>query len=83
MTPFEKFIQFLAQVIPNFNIWWLIKGFFAVGLILYLAFTIIVIRQVGLMAKTLDGEFNLPLKFVAWVHFLVALGIFLMVLLIL
>ncbi|MGB9706499.1 MAG: DUF5657 family protein [Microgenomates group bacterium] len=83
MTPFDAFIQFLAGFIPQFSIWWLVKGLFVLGLALYLAFAVIVIRQVGLMSRTLDGEFNLPLKFVAWIHFFVALGIFLIALLIL
>jgi len=83
MTPAEKFIQFLARTIPNLSIWLLIKVFFVVGLFLYLAFAVIVIRQVGLMGKTLDGEFNLSLKFVAWVHLIFSLGVFLLALFIL
>jgi len=78
MTPAEKFIQFLANIIPTFSIWLLIKILFVIGLFLYLAFAVIVIRQVGLMGKTLDGEFNLPLKFIAWVHLIISLGVFLL-----
>jgi len=35
------------------------------------------------MGKTLDGEFNPLLKFIAWIHLLVAVGVFLLALLIL
>jgi len=83
MTPFDAFIQFLAGFIPQFSIWWVVKGLFVLGLALYLAFAAIVIRQVGLMSKTLAGEFNVPLKLISWVHFLVAVAVFLLVLVIL
>lgn len=83
MTPFEKFIQILAEAIPNFSIWWLVKGLFVVGLGLYIAFAVIVIRQVGLMSKTLNGEFAKPLKFISWVHLLAALVVFLLALVVL
>ena len=83
MTPAENFIQFLVKIIPTLSIWLLVKILFIIGLVLYFAFALIVIRQVGLMGKTLDGEFNLPLKFVAWVHLIISLGILLLAVLIL
>jgi len=83
MTPAEKFIQFLVETVSAFSIWWLIKILFIIGLFLYLAFGLIVIRQVGLMGKTLNSEFNLLLKFTAWVHLIVSLGVFLLALFIL
>jgi len=83
MTPAERFIKFLAEVFLKFNFWLLIKAFFIIGLGLYLAFAVIVIRQVGLMGKTLNGSFNSSLKFVAWIHFLASLVVFLLALVIL
>lgn len=83
MTPFDAFIQFLTGFLPHFSIWWLVKGLFVIGLTLYLAFAVIVIRQVGLMSKTLDGEFGPPLKLISYVHLLVALAVFLLALVIL
>ena len=56
----------------------LIKLGFFVGMIIYLAFAVVVIRQVGLMTKTLHGEFEATLKLVSWLHLIVAMGIFLM-----
>lgn len=83
MTPFEKFIQFLAEILPQVSIWWLVKALFVVGLGLYIAFAVIVIRQVGLMSKTLNGKFAIPLKLISYVHLLVALAVFLLALVIL
>jgi len=80
MTPAEKFIKSLAGALSDFNIWWLVKYLLIFGLFLYLAFGMIIIRQVALMGKTLNGGFNFLLRFIAWIHFLVAIGIFLLAL---
>jgi len=42
-----------------------------------------VIRQVGLMSKTLNGEFSILLKFIAWVHLIISFGVFLLAIFIL
>jgi len=78
MTPADNFIQFLVKTIPSLSIWLIIKTLFVMGLFLYLAFAVIIIRQVGLMGKTLDGEFNLSLKFIAWIHLIISFGVFLL-----
>jgi len=83
MTPAENFIKFLVKTIPSLSIWLPIKILFIIGLFLYFAFAVIIVRQVGLMGKTLDGEFNLPLKFFALVHLIISLGVFLLALFIL
>jgi len=83
MTLSERFIQFLVEVISNFTLWRLIKGLFVLGLGLYLAFALIVLRQVGLMSRTLNGEFARLLKLIAWIHLLAAIGVFLIALAIL
>ncbi len=83
MTPFDKFISFLAETLPHFSIWWLVKGLFILGLGLYIAFAAIVIRQIGLMAKTLNGEFVSSLKLIGWVHLGVAFFVFFLAILLL
>lgn len=77
MTPADKFIEFLAALIPQLSIFWAVKALFLVGLALYVAFAVIVLRQVGLMNKTLQTGFDLPLKLIAWIHLLGAILSFL------
>lgn len=83
MTPFDNFLQFLARIILQMTIWWLVKALFVVGLAIYIAFAVIVIRQVGLMSKTLDGEFAPLLKLLSWIHLLVAVTVFFLALVVL
>jgi len=78
MTPFEQFIQFLVNLGPSFTFWWLVKILFLIGLGLYLAFAVIVVRQVKMMSQALDGSFNLVIKFISWVHLGVAIGVFIL-----
>lgn len=58
----------------------LVKVVYLIGLMIYLAFGVIVVRQVGLLTKTLHGEFESVLKLVAWFHLVVALGVFILAL---
>ena len=83
MTPFERFIQFLVNFSQALTVWFLVKILFLIGLAIYIAFAVIVIRQVNLMTQALDGGFNFPLKIASWIHLLVAIAVFLLALIIL
>jgi len=79
MTPFERLVEYLANF--SFRLSWVLKGLFLFGMLFYLAFGVIVIRQVGLMSKTLEGSFDLPIKIVAWAHLGMIIGLLLIILL--
>jgi len=81
MTPFEQFIQFLASL--TFNPWILVKLLFLIGLLIYLAFAVIVVRQVNLMIRALNGELETSLRLISWLHLIVAIGVFLLAVVIL
>lgn len=83
MTPFDRLTQILATLLPVLTVWWLVKILFLLALLIYIAFAIIIIRQIGLMAKTLHTEFAIPIKLVAWIHLAAAILTFLLALLIL
>lgn len=75
MTPAERFLKTLTEFIIRFNTWSLIKALSLVGLLIYVAFAVIVVRQVGLMTRTVNDPLNWPLRLIAWVHLGMALGI--------
>ena len=81
MTPFEQFIQNLT--FGSFNLWVLIKILFIIGFGLYLAFAVIVIRQVKIMSEVIEGLSVWPLKILAWIHLGIAIFIFLLSIIIL
>lgn len=72
-TPFDQIAESLFSF--HFNPWSLLKAVFMIALLFYLAFAVIVVRQVSLMIKTINGHFKIPVKFIAWVHLLVAIGV--------
>lgn len=77
--PIENLFQFLFHLSP----WVFAKLIICICLTVYLFFGLLVIRQVDLMSKTLNGILNLPLKLIAWIHFVTAIVIFLLSILIL
>ena len=81
MTPFEEFVQNLT--LSGSNFWFLIKILFIVALSLYLAFAVIIVRQVKIMFETLKGMLDWPIKLIAWVHLGIACFIFILAFIIL
>lgn len=79
MTPFERLVEQLINV--HFSFHWLFKAILLIGMFFYLAFGVIVVRQVGLMAKTLNGAFASPIKVIAWIHLGMIIGLLLIILL--
>lgn len=65
------------------SVWLLVKIFILLFLAIYIVFSMVVIRQIKLMLQTLDMGLNLPIRFIGWGHFLFAVGIFVIALLIL
>ncbi len=78
-SPFEDLIAFLFSI----DIWSVAKLFVLLGLLLYLGFAIVVIRQANLMIRALGGILNLPIRTIAWAHFILAIAVFLLALIIL
>jgi hypothetical protein len=76
MSPFEQLLQNLSGT--TFNPWVLVKLLFLLGLLVYVAFAAVVIRQVGIMNRTLNASFNTFLRLIAWIHLGVAVGIWLL-----
>ncbi|KPJ70287.1 hypothetical protein AMJ51_02310 [Microgenomates bacterium DG_75] len=79
MSPFEKLVQFSTNFTFSFN--WVLKALFLLAMLFYVAFGVVVIRQVSLMSKTLEGTFDLPIKIIAWVHLGMILGLLVIILL--
>lgn len=76
------FEQFLS-IITNISIWSIVKIFVLLALLLYIIFAWLVIKQVDLMGKTLDGTVNLPIRLIAWLQLILAMVVFLAALVIL
>jgi len=77
----EKLIQILTALIAN--PWILVKLLFLVGLGLYLAFAVVVVRQVKFMSQTLNGLLDVPLRLFSLAHLFAAIGVFILALIML
>jgi hypothetical protein len=61
------------QVNFNNSLWFLIKAGSIIGLIIYVIFAFVVMKQVNLMMETLEIDFEKPIKTVATLHFILAI----------
>jgi len=65
------------------SVWPIIKIFVVFALGLYIAFALVVVRQVQLMTDTLEVGFEGPLRFLAIMHLLFAIAVLIFALIIL
>jgi len=72
-----------SSLIFGISIWLVVKVFVLLALLMYIVFSLVVIRQIKLMLETVDMGLNLLIRFIGWAHFLFAVGIFVIALLIL
>lgn len=72
MPGLEDIFQFLLSI----DVFDIIKLMVVLGLGFYLVFAVIVVRQVELMRRTLNGAIDVPLKLLALAHLGVAFLIF-------
>lgn len=64
-------------------IWEVAKFLVLFGLLFYLVFAVLVIRQAQLMTRTLTGQLDRPIRVFSWIHFALAVAIFLLALIVL
>jgi len=55
------------------DIWAVAKVFAIVGLFIYLIFALVVVRQVQLMIDTLEVGFEVPVKYLSYIHLILAI----------
>jgi len=77
----ESFFSQLLQKGPfgfDFDIWGIIKGGVLFGLFLYMGFAIMLVRQVDLMSRALNGSFDKSLKILSWSYLFLTIAVFLL-----
>lgn len=62
-------------MITGITIWAVLKILIIILLAIYIVFSYVIIRQVQLMTDTLVIGFETQLKFLAFIHFLFAVGV--------
>ncbi len=65
------------------GVWFVVKVLFLFAIAIYIVFAFVIVRQVGLMTKTLEIGFEIPIKLIAWGHLFFAIGTFVLAVIIL
>ncbi|MBU2052159.1 MAG: DUF5657 family protein [Patescibacteria group bacterium] len=75
MTPFDKLLEFLVAgwrvdvaILAKLGVW--------LFLLLYLGFSLVVVRQVRLMSRTVTGFLEKELEVLGWALVLLAVAVF-------
>ena len=73
------------EVIPftDISVWVIAKYIVVFGLLLYLVFAVVMVRQVQLMIKTIESGFEWGIKLLAYFHLLFAIAVLLFAIIIL
>lgn len=81
----DNFFAGLVNILRglDLDVWALVKLAVLLGLFIYLAFSIMIVRQVSLMSRALNGSFASPLKFFAWIYLAATVIVFLLALILL
>lgn len=69
--------------ILNITVWEILKVFILIFLSLYIIFAIVVIKQIGLMIKTIHAGFEGKIKLLGYIHLLFAIAVFIFAIIIL
>ena len=69
--------------ILGISVWLVAKVLVLIALAIYLVFAVVVVRQINLMIETVEVGFETPIRLLGWGHFLFAIGIFVLALIIL
>jgi len=73
-SPFVHLVDQLAGI--RFQIWGLVKIAVLISIFLYIGFSVMIVRQVDLMGRSLSGSFRTPLKTLAWLYLLATIVVF-------
>jgi len=73
----------LTIPILGVSVWFIAKIFALFALLIYIIFSVVIVRQVNLMTETLEVGFESPLKVIALFHLILAILVFIFALIIL
>ena len=73
----------MNELAANLSVWPILKIMFMIGLLVYIVFAVVMVRQVSLMTKTLELGHENFIKYMSIGHLVFAIGIFLLALIIL
>ena len=75
----EQIIQFLLQI----QFWDVVKALVCFALFIYVLIALVVVKQVQMMAEVINGQMNPLIKIVAMIHFLGAILVLLIAIMVL
>lgn len=63
----------ILQILANLKVYTLVKWMFVLGMLMYSAFSVVIIRQTSVMSETLKSPVNAVVKILAWLHLIMSI----------
>jgi len=61
--------------VEKITLFGVVKWFLVVGLLMYVAFAVVIVRQVKIMTEAVEDDVNGVISLFAWVHLLLAVAL--------
>lgn len=65
-------LEFIVNSLEKITLFGVVKWMFVGGLVMYVAFAVVIVRQVGVMTEAVEDDVNGIISLFAWVHLLLA-----------
>lgn len=65
----------LIDLISNVTLFGVVKWMGVAGLVMYVAFAVVIVKQVGVMTEAIEDEANGIISLFAWAHLIMAVGL--------
>ena len=67
--------EFIVNSLEKITLFGVVKWFLVVGLLMYVAFAVVIVRQVKIMTEAVEDDVNGVISLFAWVHLLLAVAL--------
>ncbi len=67
--------EFIVNSLEKITLFGLVKWMFVGGLVMYVAFSVIIVKQVGVMTEAIEDDVNGVILMFAWAHLLLAIAL--------
>ena len=67
--------EFIVNSLEKITLFGVVKWMFVAGLLMYTAFSVIIVKQVGVMTEAIEDDVNGIISLFAWAHLLLAIAL--------
>lgn len=67
--------EFIVRSLEKITLFGIVKWMFVAGLVMYVAFSVVIVKQVGVMTEAIEDDMNGIIALFAWAHLILAIAL--------